>query len=105
MKPIKKNTAKFMACAGLIIFIALLATNVWFSTTRHKIVQRMQTELEAKKSELINEINKLEAEIAKQKSVTNVRQIAKELNMIQSDKPVEILQADIKQWPQNIQKD
>jgi len=45
---------------------------------------------------LINKTNKLEAKIAKQKSVTSVRQIAKELNMIQSDKPVEILQAEIR---------
>ncbi len=74
----------------------LLATNVWLSTTRHKITQQMRIELEAEKNKLINKINKLEAKIAKQKSVTSVRQIAKELNMIQSDKPVEILQAEIR---------
>ena len=82
MKPVQKNTIKLIACTGLTIFIMLLATNVWLSTTRHKITQQMRTELEAK--------------IAKQKSVTSVRQIAKELNMIQSDKPVEILQAEIR---------
>ena len=82
MKPVKKNAVKLIACTGLTIFIMLLATNVWLSTTRHKITQQMRTELEAK--------------IAKQKSVTSVRQIAKELNMIQSDKPVEILQAEIR---------
>ena len=42
----------------------------------------MRTELEAEKNKLINKINKLEAKIAKQKSVTSVRQIAKELNVI-----------------------
>ena len=97
MKPVKKHTAKLIAYTGLTIFIMLLATNVWLSTNRRKIAQQMRTELEAEKSGLINEINKLEAEIAKQKSVTNVRQIAKELNMVQSDKPVEILQAETKQ--------
>ena len=96
MKPVKKNTVKLIACAGLTIFIMLLATNVWLSTTRHKITQQMRIELEAEKNKLINKINKLEAKIAKQKSVTSVRQIATELNMIQSDKPVEILQAEIR---------
>ena len=96
MKPVKKNTVKLIACAGLTIFIMLLATNVWLSTTRHKITQQMRTELEAEKNRLINKLNKLEAKIAKQKSVTSVRQIATELNMIQSDKPVEILQAEIR---------
>ena len=43
-----------------------------------------------------NEINKLEAKIAKQKSVTSVRKIAKELHMLQSDKPIKILQAEIR---------
>ena len=96
MKPVKKNAVKLIACTGLTIFIMLLATNVWLSTTRHKITQQMRIELEAEKNKLINKINKLEAKIAKQKSVTSVRQIAKELNMIQSDKPVEILQAEIR---------
>ena len=96
MKPVQKNTIKLIACIGLTIFIMLLATNVWLSTTRHKITQQMRTELEAEKNRLINKINKLETKIAKEKSVTSVRQIAKELNMIQSDKPVEILQAEIR---------
>ena len=96
MQSVKKNTVKLIACTGLTIFIMLLATNVWLSTTRHKITQQMRTELAAEKNRLINKINKLEAKIAKQKSVTSVRQIAKELNMIQSDKPVEILQAEIR---------
>ena len=96
MKPVQKNTIKLIACIGLTIFIMLLATNVWLSTTRHKITQQMRIELAAEKNRLINKTNKLEAKIAKQKSVTSVRQIAKELNMIQSDKPVEILQAEIR---------
>ena len=96
MKPVKKHTIKLIACTGLTIFIMLLATNVWLSTTRHKITQQMRIELEAEKNKLINKINKLEAKIAKQKSVTSVRKIAKELHMIQSDKPVEILQAEIR---------
>ena len=96
MKPIPKDKVKLIAYAGLAIFIMLLATNVWLSTTRHKIAQEMRIELEAEKNKLINEINKLEAKIAKQKSVTSVRQIAKELNMLQSDKPVKILPAEIR---------
>ena len=96
MKPVQKNTVKLIACTGLTIFIMLLATNVWLSTTRHKITQQMRIELEAEKNKLINEINKLEAKIAKQKSVTSVRQIAKELHMLQSDKPVKILPAEIR---------
>ena len=96
MKPIPKDKVKLIAYAGLAIFIMLLATNVWLSTTRHKITQQMRTELAAEKNRLINKINKLEAKIAKQKSVTSVRKIAKELHMIQSDKPVEILQAEIR---------
>ena len=97
MKPIPKDKVKLIAYAGLAIFIMLLATNVWLSTTRHKIAQEMRIKLEAEKNKLINEINKLEAKIAKQKSVTSVRQIAKELHMLQSDKPVKILQAEIRE--------
>ena len=54
MKPVQKNTIKLIACIGLTIFIMLLATNVWLSTTRHKITQQMRTELEAEKNRLIN---------------------------------------------------
>jgi len=97
MKPIPKDKVKLIAYAGLAIFIMLLATNVWLSTTQHKIAQEMRIELEVDKNKLINEINKLEAKIAKQKSVTSVRQIAKELHMLQSDKPVKILQAEIRE--------
>ena len=96
MKPIPKDKVKLIPYAGLAIFIMLLATNVWLSTTRHKIAQEMRIELDAEKNKLINEINKLEAKIAKQKSVTSVRQIAKELHMLQSDKPVKILPAEIR---------
>ena len=96
MKPIPKDKVKLIAYAGLAIFIMLLATNVWLSTTQHKIAQEMRIELEVEKNRLINEINKLEAKIAKQKSVTSVRQIAKELHMLQSDKPVKILPAEIR---------
>ena len=96
MKPIPKDKVKLTAYAGLAIFIMLLATNVWLSTTQHKIAQEMRIELEAEKNRLINEINKLEAKIAKQKSVTSVRKIAKELHMLQSDKPIKILQAKIR---------
>ena len=66
MKPIPKDKVKLIPYAGLAIFIMLLATNVWLSTTRHKIAQEMRIELEAEKNKLINEINKLEAKIAKQ---------------------------------------
>lgn len=76
----------------LVFYVFVLFMSAWFSSYQSRIAREMQQDFRQQKNRLINEISKLQAEEAALTTMKHVYKIAKELQMVQPSKPIQILQ-------------
>ena len=87
---------KFVLFSYLIILlvIGIFFLGIWLSSYQHKVRLNLRTSFEQQKNQLLNEMDILIKEEAELTSVERIHKIAKELDMVQSSKPVHIIRGD-----------
>ena len=84
----------FFSYIILLVYIGIFFLGIWFSSHQHKVRLNLRNSFERQRDQLRNEMRILTKEEAELTSVERIHKIAKELNMIQSSKPVQIIRGD-----------
>ena len=79
---------------ALVLYIGIFLGSAWFSSYQNKISLQMRQEFEQRKSQLLDEIGKLEMQEAELTSIKRIHEIAQTLQMVQPMEPVQALQED-----------
>ncbi len=91
-KPMKK--LPLFSYIILLVYIGIFFLGIWLSSHQHKVKLNLGTRFEQQKNQLLNEMDILINEEAELTSVERIHKIAKELDMIQSSKPVQVIRGD-----------
>jgi cell division protein FtsL len=91
--PLSEKLHPFVYVA-LVLYIGIFLGSAWFSSYQNKISLQMRQEFEQRKSQLLDEIGKLEMEEAGLTSIERIHEIVQALQMVQPTEPVQALQED-----------
>ena len=93
-KPKLPKQVSPFAYFALAIYVCIFFVCAWFSSYQNRVALQLREEFEQQRSQLLDEINKLEVREAELTAIERIHEVARELNMVQPTEPATVLQAD-----------
>jgi cell division protein FtsL len=90
-KALPSKKPPLLAYVMLVVYICIFFASAWFSSYQNQVAREMRRDFEQRRAQLLDEINQLQLEEAELTAIARVHEMAKELQMVPTTEPIQIL--------------